>query len=283
MVSGSIDDNHCMITIDTGSTITIVCPGVLSKEKRQHLQPVSGWLRTVTGEKVPFKGKSELALKIGTTLSSQQAWVAKIQDECILGMDFLRPHGCLVNLQDDTLRIDDEEVPLLRPTPAGLRQSCFRAVLEETIDLPPHSESVIPVRVEGLVHDSERLGILESDGEKPHSSNGLMTGRTLVDLREPLVPVRVTNLTEHPQRVKKGSVMAVGEVVQSVLVTDVWHCKKIREDKRTVPDHLQDLYQRSTSGLNPDQQQQVHSLLCEFCDLFSQGPQDLGRTNAVQH
>ena len=51
MVLGSIDGNSCLITIDT---ITIVRPDVLSEEKRQHLQPVSGWLRTVTGEKVTF-------------------------------------------------------------------------------------------------------------------------------------------------------------------------------------------------------------------------------------
>ena len=138
MVSGSIDDNR-MITIDTREHYHH-CPSRCLL-KREETTLVSGWLWTVTGEKVPFGGKSELALKIGTTLSSQQAWVAEIQDECILGMDLLRPHGCLVNLKDDTLRIGDEEVPLLRPTQAGLTQSCFRAVLEETIDLPPHSDS----------------------------------------------------------------------------------------------------------------------------------------------
>ena len=58
MVSGTIDGNHCMLTIDTGSTITIVCPYFLSRKKRENLQP-SDWLCTVTGEKVPFRGRSE--------------------------------------------------------------------------------------------------------------------------------------------------------------------------------------------------------------------------------
>jgi hypothetical protein len=95
MVAGAINDNHCIFTIDTGSTITIVRPDVLLREKIENLQPVSGLLRTVTGEKVPFRGKSELTLQIGSTVATQQIWVADIQERCILGMDFLRQHGCL--------------------------------------------------------------------------------------------------------------------------------------------------------------------------------------------
>ena len=47
--------------------------------------------------------------------------------------------------------------------------------------------------------------------------------------------------------------------------------------------HLRDLYHRSTNELDPDEKCQVHNLLCEFAHLFSQGPQDLGRTDIVKH
>ena len=89
MVPGTMDGNHCIFTIDTGSTITIVRPDVLPREKKENLQPVSGWLRTVTGERVPFRGKSELTMQIGSTRATQHIWVADIQEWCILGMDFL--------------------------------------------------------------------------------------------------------------------------------------------------------------------------------------------------
>ena len=64
-------------------------------------------------KKIPFKGRSKLALMIGASKTRQWMWVADIQDECILGMDFLRSHGCLVNLLNDTLVSDDVEIPLL--------------------------------------------------------------------------------------------------------------------------------------------------------------------------
>ena len=51
----------------------------------------------------------------------------------------------------------------------------------------------------------------------------------------------------------------------------------------SLPSHLQDLYERSVEGLMMDQKKQVHYLLCEYSDLFSQGPHDLGRTDFIKH
>lgn len=57
--------------------------------------------------------------------------------------------------------------------------------------------------------------ILESD--RTHSIDGVMTGRTLVDLEKPTVPVRIMNLTDKGRRIKKGASIAVCEPVLSVL------------------------------------------------------------------
>ena len=50
-----------------------------------------------------------------------------------------------------------------------------------------------------------------------------------------------------------------------------------------LPEHLKDLYERSTTGLLPDQCQQVHNLLTRYSHLFSSGPQDMGRTDVIKH
>ena len=188
-----------------------------------------------------------------------------------------------MNLEDDFLKISGEEVPLQRSRPAGKVQACFRAILEETVDLPPHAESIIPARTEGLSHIDEKWGILEPTVEKSYASDGLMIGKTLVNLQEPSVPVRVMNLSDSPKRIKKGSVIAVGDTVQSVLVLQSCHNERIEDLDGEVPEHLRELYQRSILKLNPNQQQQVRTLLCEFSDLFSRGQHDLGRTDVIQH
>ena len=134
-----------------------------------------------------------------------------------------------MNLEDDLLKISGEEVSLQRSRPADKIQTCFRAILEETVDLPPHAESIIPVRAEGLSHIGEKWGILEPVVETSYAADGLMIGRTLVNLREPSVPVRVMNLGDNPRRIKKGSVIAMGDTVQSILGLQSCHNGRIQD------------------------------------------------------
>jgi len=97
-----------------------------------------------------MRGRCELTIRIGSMEVSQPMWVADIQDPCILGTDFLEPLGCVVNLRDCTLSLGDEEVPLQRIKPQHTSPPCYHAVLDQTVTLPPHSESLVPVRIEGL-------------------------------------------------------------------------------------------------------------------------------------
>ena len=132
-------------------------------------------------------------MKIGSTEVMQQMWVANIHDQCILGLDFLAPRGCLANLKDNSLWIGGEEVPLQRLYLELTSPPCCRVILDETVDLPPYSESLAPVKIQGQLLTNGKWGILESDSS--HSIDGVMTGRTLVDLEKPTVPVRILNLT----------------------------------------------------------------------------------------
>ena len=216
------------------------------------LQPATPSFRTVTGQKAPMKGRCNLTVRIGST----EVRVVDIQDECILGTDFLEPLGCIVNLKDCTLLIGDEEVPLRRIKCQQSSLPCYHAILDETVDLPPHSESLAPVRIEGLHSTKDKWGILEPSGDGFRGTAGVMAGRTLVDLEQPTVPVRVLNLSEKEQRIKSGVAVAVCASVQSVLSGDIGG---------------------STSS------NRVCNLLCDFSDVFSKGPQDLGHTEVIQH
>ena len=203
----------------------------------------------------------------------QQMWVADIHDQCILGLNFLAPRGCLVNLKDNSLRIGGEEVPLQRLNSELTSPPCCRVILDKTVDLPPYSKSLAPVKIQGHL----QTGSGESSS---HSIDGVMTGRTLVDLEKPTVPVRIPNLT-NKKRIKKGASIAVCEPVQSVMALKEHPGQQQPATK--LPTHLQELYQESIDGLTPVQQTQVCNLLCAFSDVLSQGPHDLGRTDSVQH
>ena len=69
-------------------------------------------------------------------------------------------HNCLVNLKDHCLRIGSREIPL-KKSKGETPPSCCRAVLSKDVSIPPLSETIIPVRINGANTDSE-WGIMES-------------------------------------------------------------------------------------------------------------------------
>ena len=102
----------------------------------------------MTDEQAPIHGRVQLQIRIGSYVVTQELWVADIQDDCILGLDYLRTNGCQVDLCEQVLVIGEEEIPLQKPTGAA-QVKTYRAILESGVSLPPHAESVLPARVEG--------------------------------------------------------------------------------------------------------------------------------------
>ena len=191
---------QCKIVVDTCSSISIVCPGVL-KQAGIDVAPTTGRLSTVTGETAPLQGRNTVPLTIGTYQTPHTVWVADIADECIIGMDFLPAHGCQVNLKEGVLQIGEEAVPL--STPQVLEPSCYCCCAESSVTLPPKSETLVPARVEGEWKLDSKWALLQPE-KTVFSQTSVTVGKTLVDLQGEQVPVRLLNLSEKPKKIKKG-------------------------------------------------------------------------------
>jgi hypothetical protein len=116
IVSGSIEGENCDMVIDTGSNTTILRPDVLgwvSKDVDIHVQPVDGLLRTVTGETTPVQRRGKLAFQVGNL---KVVRIADIENECVLGLDFLISNDCVVGVQESCFRIGPEEIRFKRMT-----------------------------------------------------------------------------------------------------------------------------------------------------------------------
>ena len=190
-VSDSVNGAACEITVDTASNISIVRLDILGGLDQDLIEPVNSCLRTVTGERAPIDGKGQLQLGIGSLLVPQELWVADIHDDCILGLNFLQSHNYLVNLKDGSLTISGEEVPL-KKQPVTTESNCCRVVLVERVHLPPRSEMVVPVKIEGAKAECP-WGLLEQP-TAPSSIDGVMIARTPVNTQKESVPLRVVNL-----------------------------------------------------------------------------------------
>ena len=103
-------------------------------------------------------------------------------------------------------------------------------------------------------------------------------GKTLIDVQNDYVPVKVVNPSGEPRKVCSGTEVASCEPVESVLHQQLVFGPESKETGVDLPDHIKDIYTRSDG-----QQCQLLELLCESQDIFSRGPQDLGKTGLAKH
>eukprot|EP00063_Salmo_salar_P030992 XP_014005827.1 PREDICTED: uncharacterized protein LOC106574453 [Salmo salar] len=116
-----VEGVECLALVDTGSTVTLVRPDILPVGVR--VEPTLVQLRTVTGELAPMLGKCQLSVTVGGRTVGCLAWVAAVQDPCILGMDFLKNCGAQLDLASGTLRLSGGPTVGMSPSgePAGGR------------------------------------------------------------------------------------------------------------------------------------------------------------------
>ena len=103
--------------------------------------------------------------------------------------------------------------------------------------------------------------------------------RTVLSEGDIDIPVRVMNVLSHPIALQVGAVILALEPV------DV--CGS-REDAvgaccRSDDPVLLDLVNRVDKSVNPDDRRRLLELLMEYSGAFSQGENDLGRTDVVTH
>ncbi|CAB4032308.1 Hypothetical predicted protein [Paramuricea clavata] len=164
-------------------------------------------------------GRIVLKLSIGNREFFQSFWIADMNEECILGCDFLEQHGCCLDMTNKCM-IEDMRVPLL----------------------------------DRLNDDGAK--IMNYNGKSEFGIIGAMPGKATPEL---LVGKVLTNLSDAVVPVKAGSELAKCELTDS-------------------------LYENSIKDLTSlDEKTKVYNLLCENTDIFSQGPNDLGRTKLVKH
>ena len=176
-----------------------------TKDKWGILEPSGDGLHSIAGtsdEKVPLQ-------RIKSQLSSLPCYRAVLDQTVSLpphseslvparieGLQSTKDKWGILEPSGDGLHsiagTSDEKVPLQRIKSQLSSLPCYRAVLDQTVSLPPHSESLVPARIEGLQSTKDKWGILEPSGDGLHGIAGIMAGRTLVDLEQPTVQLPCT-------------------------------------------------------------------------------------------
>ena len=276
-MTGFVAAHPVQFLIDTGADATILSYRVYEELHRasqvEHFASPDGSLKGLDGQRIEVLGATTLQMSIGETTSWQHVWVARIKEDCILGAEFLRNQGCVIDYPLNILRIGNTDVPM-HVDNKDIR--CFRVVLERAVKIPGNSEMVISAKLK-TPPGKARCGTV-GPTEMARKTKGIIVGQTLVDPRQKNIPVRVVNLSSSRTKLSRGTEIAVCEPVASItpLTGSSSEEQATTLEAQPVSDHLRDLYERSIDGLSQSQAMKVASLLKEYGDVFSKGPGDIG-------
>ena len=82
--------------MDTGANVTIVRPSVFNKipaSERPPLDQVGTSMLLADGSSLPFLGHGRFRIRLGEEQVLHDVWVAEIELDGIIGMDFIRAHN----------------------------------------------------------------------------------------------------------------------------------------------------------------------------------------------
>lgn len=192
-----------------------------------------------------------------------------------MGRDFLRVNGAVINLKKGTLEFDKiPEDQYITDTFCPVRAMVLAVI-------PPNSESVIPAKL-----DSEfppgRFGIIEPSQHlmERYQLQGASALAKITACHT--ISFRLINPTSRPAVLYQGANLGIFTRLDTnshISSLDEQPNKK-RELETDTPDGPVNF---STSALTSSRQAQLQNLINEYRDILALSPQELGRTNWVQH
>lgn len=270
-----------MWLVDTGATKSII-------SSRTYHRCLAGCpvekagirMTAINGSDVRVLGKCTLTIEFNGKEYEHTFVIAGVQEEGILGKDFLRANRCYWNWEQNTLEIDGQEikcrVPLIKDIPAA----DVKALKSYTI--PAQTEMII----EGVVVGTEKTlttGMVTGTS-KFMKKRQLGVAATLTKRCGGIVPVRVMNPSNRKRFVGIHDNIATYQAVEILEHTEKEDCRMAKvtdEGQWTV--ELEDLYNRCQEGLSAAEADKLRKLLQEYSEIFAAEGKPLGRTNLVQH
>ncbi|KAJ8380842.1 hypothetical protein SKAU_G00016200 [Synaphobranchus kaupii] len=242
--------------IDTGSMATLVRPDIVPRGTQ--LEQTSVQLCTVTGDLAPMVGKGLFTLSVGGRSVRSSVWVARVQDPCILGLDFLRNTGAVLDLGNGTLSFQGgPTVGMLSPAHLDKQQ------LQPVKAAESNSVSTTPLGV-----------CYASPAPLPHYLHSAPLNMCVKDYS-------LTKRRASPVRRSYPPATPAAHPSTSLGPIPLAQLPQMGEEERLSA--VREIWRKNCDGLEPQQQEALWRLLLEFKDIFALTEEDVGQTHLVQH
>ena len=118
---GLANQAHTMFLLDSGAAVSVVRLRSLSVEDQQAVTKTKSAAVNVNGIPLDVRGQITLVVSIGSFTCEQEFTVIHdLTVDCLLGADFLKKHGAVIDCKSGTLSLGKHIVPIhseLKPMP----------------------------------------------------------------------------------------------------------------------------------------------------------------------
>ena len=152
-VEGKVNGRVVTFLVDSGSSHTLISEGVfdgITDTRRPSLRQAVDTVCQADGSPLSIRGKTTVTIQLGSTNFVSEVTVAGLQNEGILGLDFLIQMNALIDCRKLELRTPWEKIACRdqHGTPF-----CGRVVTAETKTVPAGDEDIRPGAVNGSSSD----------------------------------------------------------------------------------------------------------------------------------
>ncbi|KAK3105934.1 hypothetical protein FSP39_008949 [Pinctada imbricata] len=237
---------------------------------------VSSQLKDANGNNIYIYGESEFTVLFNKGEFSHRFLICDLNQDGILGQDFLLKHVNKINLKNVTLHTKDNKEIKCWIGENG--KSVFMVKAKENVIIPAQSGILLAVQIE----ENEELGPLAYfEGEQEvDRSRGTVIVPGIVNTKKNVV-INIINTSDTPSEVKTNQLVGKCEPYEEKLETE--RVAKIQENKSTerqprqprqLGEHLKDLLERSSEHLNETERLKVETLLLKYQNVFSRSSED---------
>ncbi|KAK3106271.1 hypothetical protein FSP39_016467 [Pinctada imbricata] len=234
---------------------------------------VSSQLKDANGNNIYIYGESEFTVLFNKGEFSHRFLICDLNQDGILGQDFLLKHVNKINLKNVTLHTKDNKEIKCWIGENG--KSVFMVKAKENVIIPAQSGILLAVQIE----ENEELGPLAYfEGEQEvDRSRGTVIVPGIVNTKRNVV-INIINTSDTPSEVKTNQLVGKCEPYEEKLETE--RVAKIQENKSTerqprqLGEHLKDLLERSSEHLNETERLKVETLLLKYQNVFSRSSED---------
>ena len=226
-----------------------------------------------------------VTLKLGSKTFSEFIYVAPIEDDMLLGINFLSKQGINLNLKESVLSLGSEKIKMTsdisRKDPTVAKVS----ILKRRV-IPPNSMTHVVCQLDKPLDQF----ILE-----PLSNERVAIPRSLHCSGQQNPEICIINLSDNFITLKKGRTIGEASVAHEVkpmpdelsrhssYACAMTKSEKSEKEETLVPEHLLDMFNNSKKHLNPKETAKLANLLVEFQDVFAQSDFDLGNFTEITH